>query len=67
MKQYLPIFQIIVSILLIVAVLLQQKGGLFKSEGRFYRTLRGVEKKIFWATIFLGFCFIFLALLNLVF
>jgi len=65
MKENLAILQIIVSILLIATVLLQQKGTLFKTEGRLYRTLRGVEKKIFWATLFLGACFITLALLNL--
>lgn len=66
MKQFLLPFQIIVSVALIAVILLQQKSGLIKSEGRFYRTLRGLEKKIFWLTVFLGFCFIVLALLNLV-
>jgi protein translocase SecG subunit len=65
-KKFLVPLQITISCLLIAAVLLQQKGGLFKTEGRFYGTLRGLEKKIFWLTIFLGFCFIILALLNLV-
>lgn len=65
MKQILAYLQIVISILLIAAILLQQKGGFFKTESRFYRTLRGVEKKIFWVTAILGFCFIILALLNL--
>jgi len=65
MKSFLTLLQIIVSFLLIGAILLQQKGGLFKTEGRFYRTLRGLEKKIFWATVLLGFLFIVLSLLNL--
>lgn len=65
MQQSLMMLQIAVSILLMITILLQQKSGLSKSEGRFYKTLRGLEKKIFWATVFLGFCFILLALLNL--
>ena len=66
MKQFLLPIQAIVSVLLIVLVLLQQKSGLLKSQGKFYRTMRGLEKKIFWLTILLGACFIILALLNLV-
>lgn len=65
MKHLLAPLQITVSALLIIAILLQQKGGVFKTEGRFYRTLRGLEKKILWATAFLGLCFVILALLNL--
>jgi len=67
MKQILAIAQIVVSILLMLTVLIQQeKGGIYKGEGGFYRTLRGVEKKIFWITLFFGSLFIILALLNLV-
>jgi len=65
MKEILAPLQIIISVLLIGTILLQQKGGFFKKEDRFYRTLRGFEKKIFWLTAILGFCFIALALLNL--
>jgi len=65
MKKILPFLQIAVSILLIATILLQQKGGIFRGEGRFYHTFRGLEKKIFWLTWILGFCFIILALLNL--
>lgn len=67
MNQILIYSQITVSVLLIAVILLQQKeGGLLKSSTGFYGTLRGLEKKIFWFTAFLGFCFIVLALLNLV-
>jgi preprotein translocase subunit SecG len=51
----LPIIQIVLSILLVVAVLLQQRGsGLgsaFGGEGNVFRTKRGVEKILFYATI----------------
>jgi len=70
MKQYLPIAQIIVSILLIVFILLQQRGtalgSAFGGEGGFYATRRGIQKKIFWVTCLCGVLFIILALLNLI-
>jgi len=69
MKPILIIAQIIVSILLIIAILLQQKGqalgSSFGGSGEFYATKRGIEKKIFWATIVLGILFIGLSLSNL--
>ena len=70
MKEYLPIAQIVVSGLLIVFILLQQRGtslgSSFGGEGGFYATRRGLQKKIFWLTIILGAVFLALALLNLV-
>ena len=66
MQKSLTTAQAVVSLLLIIFVLLQKsKGGLFGSDNRFYQTLRGVEKKIFVATIILGILFIALAILNL--
>jgi len=69
MKIILIITQIIVSILLILAILLQQRGealgSAFGGSGEFYATRRGIEKKIFWATIILGIIFIGLAIANL--
>lgn len=65
----LTIFQIIVAILLIICILLQRRGtalgSAFGGGGGFYGTLRGIQKKIFWATVVLGIVFIILALLNL--
>lgn len=65
--------QLVVAVLLIVAILLQQKGQALGSAfggggegGGFYATKRGFEKKLFWATVFLGTLFILLSLLNLV-
>ncbi|MCD6550248.1 preprotein translocase subunit SecG [bacterium] len=66
---YLPLIQIIVCTILIVLILLQQRGtalgSAFGGGGEFYSTRRGIQKKMFWATIFLGAVFIILALLNL--
>ncbi|MBI2610163.1 preprotein translocase subunit SecG [Candidatus Giovannonibacteria bacterium] len=67
----LPYFQVVVSILLIVAVLLQQRGSGLSSTfggegGGAYQTKRGLEKILFVATIVLGALFILTALLNLI-
>jgi protein translocase SecG subunit len=71
MQQYLPLAQIIVSVLLVVLILLQQRGtalgSAFGQEGGFYATRRGIQKKILWLTIVCGVLFILLAILNLIF
>jgi len=71
MKSFLPIAQIIVAVLLVVFILLQQRGtalgSAFGGEGGFYATRRGIQKKIFWATVVFGVLFVVLALLNLIF
>lgn len=69
MSEYLSYFQIIVSVLLIAAVLLQARGSglssIFGGEGNIYRTKRGLEKVIFIATIILAILFLTLAVVNL--
>ena len=69
LKALLPYAQIVVAVLLIGAILLQQKGvGLgaaFGGEGGVYRTKRGFEKVIFISTIILGALFVLLAILGL--
>ena len=69
--QYLNFAQVIVSIVLIILILLQQRGtalgSAFGQEGGYYATRRGVQQKIFWATIVFGTAFIVLSLLNLMF
>lgn len=70
MREYLPFAQIIISLFLIFFILLQQRGGALGSifgETGFYSQRRGIEKKIFWATIISGALFIVLAILNLAF
>jgi protein translocase SecG subunit len=70
MSQYLPIAQIVVAILLIVFILLQQRGtalgSAFGGEGGFYATRRGIQKKLFWATIVCFVLFMILAISNLI-
>lgn len=69
MKEFLLSAQIVVSIFLILSILLQQRGGSLGSilgGSGFYTKRRGIEKKIFWATIILGIIFILLAILNLI-
>lgn len=71
MKQYLPLIQTVISIILVVLVLLQQRGtalgSSFGQEGGFYSTRRGIQKKLLLATIICGVIFVGLALLNLIF
>lgn len=70
MKNYLTIAQIVVSIILMIAILLQSRGtGLgntFGGEGNVYRTKRGVEKVLFRATILFAVVFLGLALATIV-
>lgn len=69
-KPYLPAAQIAVAAILVLLVLLQPRGDALGSAfGQSFFSvgkLRGVSKKIFWFTIFLGFLFILLALLGLI-
>jgi len=70
MKQILFFAQIIVPVLLIVLILLQQRGtalgSVFGGEGGFYLKRRGIEKKIFWSTVALAVSFLVISLLNLI-
>jgi len=71
MKSLLPLLQVVVGVLLIIFILVQQRGtalgSAFGGEGGFYGTLRGVQKKIFWLTCVFGAAFIILALLSHIF
>lgn len=70
MIQILNIFQIIVSVLLIIGILLQQRGGglspVLGGEGGAYRTRRGVEKGVFIATIILATLFLLSAIFHII-
>lgn len=71
MNSILSTIQIIISVLLIAAVLLQQRGeGLSSafggSGGGVYQTRRGIEKWLHYATIVLAVLFLASAFLNLV-
>ncbi|KKS05948.1 MAG: preprotein translocase subunit SecG [Candidatus Brennerbacteria bacterium RIFOXYC1_FULL_41_11] len=60
-KQFLSIVQITLSVLVVVSILLQQKGeglsGVFGGLGEFYATRRGLEKTVFIASIIFVFLF----------
>lgn len=71
MKPIISLAQIILGVLLILVIIIQQKGaGLgaaFGADLGFYRTKRGAEKLLFYVTIVLSVVFILLSLIGLIF
>lgn len=69
MQTYLSVAQIILSVALILAVILQVRGGglggIFGQPDSVFRTKRGVEKTLFQLTIALVVLFITVSLLTL--
>ena len=69
MATYLYVGQIILSVALIMAILLQVRGGglggIFGQADSVYRTRRGVEKTLFQLTIVLVVLFITISILSL--
>jgi len=69
MQTYLNIAQIVLSIALIAALLLQVRGGglggIFGQADTVFRTKRGVEKTLFQLTIVLVVLFIIISILTL--
>jgi preprotein translocase subunit SecG len=65
------VVQIILSILLVITILLQQKGagvgGIFGGSSNIYSTKRGVDKVLFYATIVIACLFFGLSLSQLFF
>ena len=70
MQTVLNIVQIVLSVALILVILLQVKGGgiggIFGQAESVYRTKRGIEKWLFWATIVLARLFVVIALATLI-
>lgn len=68
---FLDIAQAVVAVLIIIAIMVQNRGtgmgATFGGEGTIYRTKRGVEKKVFTATIILSILFLVIALLNVIY
>lgn len=66
MDFWIKIIQIVIAVLLMVAILMQNRGaglgGVFGGSGGVYLTKRGLEKKLFIATIVLAAIFILLSL-----
>ena len=71
MQVYFNIAQIVLSLALILAVLLQVRGGglggIFGQPDSVFRTRRGVEKTLFQLTVALAVLFIAVSLMTLVF
>ena len=73
MKSLLPYIQIILSVVLVAAILLQrtgaQVGGAFGGSDNFssaFHTRRGFEKGLFVTTVIIAIIFAISALLNLI-
>lgn len=69
MQQILNIIQIVLATLLVIVILMQQRGtglgGAFGGGGNVYRSKRGMEKILFNATIVIAVLFVALAIINL--
>ncbi|MBI5732264.1 MAG: preprotein translocase subunit SecG [Candidatus Magasanikbacteria bacterium] len=65
---YLDLIQIILAVILVATILLQAKGtglsGVFGGEGNVFRTKRGFEKILFYATVAVACGFFAVAILN---
>ena len=72
LAKFLPYAQIIISVILVTAILLQQSaagmGGALGGDdaGSFHHTRRGFEKFLFYLSIVCAFLFAFLALLSII-
>jgi len=69
LQKILVIIQLVLSILLIVAILLQQKGaGLgsaFGGSSNIYSTKRGIDKTLYQITIGLSILFLLISIVSL--
>lgn len=69
MKAAVSLVQIILGVLLILVIIIQQKGsglgGSFGGDMSFYRTKRGAEKLLFYITIGLSAAFILSSVVGL--
>ena len=65
MDFWLKIFQVAIAIMLMTAILLQNRGagvgGVFGGSGGVYLTKRGLEKKLYILTIILAIIFVLLS------
>jgi len=71
MQTALNIIQMVLSVVLIIVILFQVKGGsglggIFGGSESVYRTKRGVEKWLFWATIIISVLFILSSIASIV-
>jgi len=70
MQTYLSVAQIVLSAALILAILLQVRGGglggIFGQADTVFRTKRGVERTLFQLTIVLAVLFIIISIVTLI-
>uniref|UniRef100_A0A7C4R4N9 Protein-export membrane protein SecG n=1 Tax=candidate division CPR3 bacterium TaxID=2268181 RepID=A0A7C4R4N9_UNCC3 len=70
LDKIINIAQIVVSVLLILAILLQTRGaglsGTFGGDSAVYTTRRGPEKTLYWLTVILSLLFAGLAVASLI-
>lgn len=68
LDQLFAVSQAVLAVLMVTAILLQARGtgigAAFGGEGNVYRTKRGVEKRLFQATIVFAILFFGVALAN---
>jgi protein translocase SecG subunit len=66
----LTLIQIVLAVLLIITILLQQRGsglsGTFGGESNVYATRRGIEKTILYSSIVIAVLFFTVSLLRIV-
>ena len=71
MNGILAIGQILVSVALMIAILLQARGtglsGTFGGDSAVYRSRRGIERRLFQFTVALGVLFVLFALVAFAF
>ncbi|MBT4277600.1 preprotein translocase subunit SecG [Candidatus Falkowbacteria bacterium] len=71
MSKFFTILQLVSALLLVVTILMQQRGsglsGLFGGSGDVYRSKRGAEKMLFITTIVLAVLFLGSGVANLIF
>lgn len=70
MQNILLVAQVVLAVIVTVAILLQAQhgtgfGSTWKGGGETYHTRRGLEKVIFYLTIFAVVCFIAVALMGI--
>jgi len=71
MEKFLTILQIVSAVLLVITILMQQRGsglsGIFGGSGDIYRSKRGIEKILFRSTVILAAVFLGSGVLILAF
>ncbi len=67
----LNISQVVLAVMLVAAILLQARGtglgGVFGGEGNVYRTKRGLEKRLFHATVIIAILFFAVSIVNVLY